>query len=70
MDFEKIIINSIDETVKSNLNKDDSNLPVLDNEHTMNLSKQDKFLMSYSNILLKNYHQELMKELAKSNVQI
>lgn len=70
MNFEKIIDTSIKEVVKSILNNQETDIPKIASEDLENMSKQDKLLMSYSNILLQNYHQALIKELADHGINL
>lgn len=65
MDITKIINDSIDKSVKDvvdgNFQHPDISYPA---------SKQDQMLMNYSNTLLRTYHDELCKELAKHGINL
>lgn len=67
MDFLKIIEDSTQETVKNMLNRKSNDK--LD-ENLQNSIKENQILLDYSNNLLRSYHEELKKELAKQGIQI
>lgn len=65
MDIDKIINNSIDKSVK------DVASGKFHNPNSSNPdAKQNELLMNYSNTLLRTYHEELCKELAKHGIDI
>lgn len=67
MDFLKIIEDSTQKTVKNMLNRKSNDK--LD-ENLQNSIKENQILLDYSNNLLRSYHEELKKELAKQGIQI
>lgn len=65
MDISKIINNSIDKSVKSVVDGKFRNSDISNPE-----TKQDQMFINYCNTLLKTYHEELCKELAKHGIDL
>ena len=72
MDLSKIIDDAIDKSIEDLVTrKFDTDFKFDDDDQDLaNLSKQDKFLIAYSNVLLKNYHEALCEELAKHGIKL
>lgn len=70
MNINEIINRAIDESVR-NISKshDNKNFKNLDSE-LLELVKSNELLMSYSNTLLINYHEELKKALKQQGITI
>lgn len=63
VDISKIINDSLDKSVKDVADGKFKSPDISNSE-----SKQDQMLINYSNILLRTYHEELCKELAKHGI--
>lgn len=70
MNLEKIIIDSIDKSAKDVVNGTFKNELRFDDNELLGNAQQNAFLMNYSAILLRTYHEELQKELAKHGIDI
>ena len=67
MDFSKIIDTAMKQTVQNMPNLKPN--PKLD-EEMQDIVHQNKLLQDYSHNLLRSYHEELKKELAKQGIEI
>lgn len=67
MDINSIINNTLHEFCQQLANKNIQHDPVIhiEDEETNNLVEQNKILLEYTHLLLKNYHHALLKELGK-----
>lgn len=70
MNIDKIINDSVDKSVKNVANGKFKETFNFDNDDLEKSVQQNLLLMEYSITLLKTYHEELKKELAKHGIDI
>lgn len=70
MDISKIVDKAIDKTVHDITDENFKSAFTIDDEKISKLSKQDRILMHYSEILLETYHEELLEALSKHGINL